>query len=263
MSGLQLNDFVDAFRSCGIARGDALMLHCDAMVLAQMPPMPKTERFDVFFRALDEVLGDGGTLILPTFTYSFTKGEPFSPADTPSTVGPLTEHFRRMPGALRSRDPLFSVAARGRLAQVFASAGTDDCFGPASAFAILEDRDAWLGCLGCSLDRITFTHYVEQKMHVDYRYPKIFEGKTVENGSERKTSVSYFVRDLDRQTTVDLSRLKARLASNGALATAALGRIGLTAVKATVFLAEAQALLAAQPNGLITEGSHSEAGHSA
>jgi aminoglycoside 3-N-acetyltransferase len=247
-------DIAEAFQLCGVRRGDVLMLHADAIVLAQLPPMTADERFDVLFDALDDVLGPDGTLVMPTFTYSFTKGERFDVAATPSAVGLLTEAFRTRAGVLRSRDPIFSVAARGRLARRFAEAASDDCFGPNSAFAILAEQDAWLACLGCSLDRLTFTHAVEQAAGVDYRSFKTFSGVRLEGGVETPASARYFVRDLDRDTVIDLSRLKADLVQASALATAAVGRVGLSAVRCSVFEAAAVALLARNPSGLIREG---------
>ncbi len=247
-------DIAEAFRLCGVRPGDVLMLHADAMVLAQLPPMSADERFDVLFNALDDVLGAEGTLVMPTFTYSFTRGEPFEVDATPSAVGLLTEAFRTRPGVRRSRDPIFSVGARGRLADRFAEAAPDDCFGPNSAFAVLAEQDAWLACLGCSLDRVTFTHYVEQTAGVDYRSFKTFTGVRVDGGVETPASARYFVRDLDRDTIIDLSWLKAALIAAGALATAAVGRVGLSAVRTCDFADAATALLARSPSGLIREG---------
>ncbi len=247
-------DIAEAFELCGVGRGDVLMLHADAMVLAQLPPMSADARFDVLFDALDQVLGPEGTLVLPTFSYSFTKGEPFDATTTPSAVGLLTEAFRTRPGVRRSGDPIFSVAARGRLADRFAQAQTDDCFGPASAFALLAEHDAWLACLGCSLDRATFTHYVEQRVGVDYRAFKAFAGVRLEGALETPAAVRYFVRDLNRKTAIDLARLKADLIQAGTLATAPVGRVGLSAVRCRAFEAAATALLARNPSGLIQEG---------
>jgi aminoglycoside 3-N-acetyltransferase len=118
----------------------------------------------------------------------------------------------------------------------------------------LAQHDAWLACLGCGLDRLTFTHYVEQAVGVDYRYFKTFTGVCVEGGGETPGTVRYFVRDLDRKTAIDLSRLKTDLAQAGRLATAAVGRVGLSAVRCSAFEAAARGLLARNPSGLIQEG---------
>ena len=231
------------------------MLHSDAIVLAQLPPMSVEGRFAALFFALDEVLGAEGTLVVPTFTYSATKGEAFDPVRTPSAVGPLTEYFRRLPGVLRSRDPIFSVAARGRRAAEFAAAAVEDCFGPDSAFGLLDRRDGSLACLGCGLNRITFTHYVEQSVGVDYRYFKSFPAPIIEtDGRETHVVSRYFVRDLERQTSIDLSALRTRLIERRRLAVRPVGRIALSVVSCRAFREEAQELIRRQPNGLVVEG---------
>lgn len=252
-SYIHQTDIADAFRHCGIGRGDVLMLHSDAMVLAQLPPMCAEERYNTFFSALDGVLGPEGTLVLPTFTYSFAKSQAFSVEETPSSVGALTEHFRRMPGVLRSRDPIFSMAARGRLAEVFASVPIEDCFGRRSAFGLLHDNDASIACLGCKFE-FTFIHYVEQMTGVNYRYFKTFNGILEDKTGRRTAEVRYYVRDLGRRTECSFIRLRARLEERGLLKVRQLGRASLAALKCRDAFREAQALLEQQPNALIAEG---------
>jgi len=253
-TALVSDDIVDAFRSCGIAAGDTLMLHSDAIVAAQFADLSPGKRLDLLIEAVLKALGGAGTLIMPTFTYSLARGESFDPAASPSTVGAVTEHFRRRPGVLRSEDPLFSVAAFGRLAPVFAAAATADCFGPGSAFDLLLRNDGKIACLGCAFDRITFVHYVEQCKKVDYRYPKRFDGAIIRQGRSEAVSVNYVVRDLARETPVDLARLKRKLQDTGKLCSTAIGRVGLTSVKARDFFDAAAALLAEDPVALIREG---------
>lgn len=253
MTHLEAAAIAQAFRDCGISYGDVVMLHSDALFLAQLPPMSPEERYDTLFNVLDEVLGPDGTLVVPTFTYSFTKGEIYSIADTPSTVGVLSEHFRKLVGVKRSHDPIFSIAARGRHAKQFAETGIADCFGPQSAFGLLEAHNAWLVCLGCSLDRITFVHYVEQKAKVNYRYFKSFSGVIEDNGKRTSAEISYYVRDLDRNSVIDLSYLSKRLAGKKLLSSVPVGRVGLSAIRSHDFLEEASLLLANNPSGLIAE----------
>ena len=253
MGTLSQDDLAKAFRACGVGTGDLLMLHADALVLAQLPPMAARLRYDILFAAIDDVLGPSGTLVMPVFTYSFTKGETFDVDQTPSTVGALTEHFRNMPGVKRSRDPIFSVAARGALADEFASAAVDDCFGPQSSFALLERHNGKIACLGTPFV-VTFTHYVEQTAKVDYRYFKSFSGSVVANGREEKTSVRYFVRRLERQSDIDLSLLKARLIDRMRLSSTPVGRVGLSVVTCRDFTGEAVLLIGERPNALIVEG---------
>jgi len=252
-SALQSADIVRAFRQSGVRSGDLLMLHSDSMVLAQLPPMSTEERCKIFFDALDEVLGPDGTLVLPTFTYSFTKKQNFNVRETPSTVGMLTNYFRVLPGVKRSRDPNFSVAVKGRLSQELTSADSDDCFGPNSVFALLEKHDAWLAAMGCGIDRLTFIHYVEQKANVNYRYFKKFSGMIESDDSETFAEVRYFVRDLERKTLLDLSGLQQILLQQKQLNVEPIGRVALNLVKCNDFLRTGMALLAEDPSALIEE----------
>ncbi|ASU40586.1 hypothetical protein hmeg3_21325 [Herbaspirillum sp. meg3] len=251
---LSATDITRAFHEAGVQRGDLLMLHSDSMVLAQLPPMSTDERCNLFFDALDEVLGPDGTLILPTFSYSFTKNENFNVQTTPSTVGMLTNHFRLMPGVLRSEDPNFSVAARGPLAPELTAIKSDDCFGSASFFAWLERQDALLAGMGCAIDRFTFVHYLEQKANVNYRYFKNFSGM-VQNGEDmRAQQVSYFVRDVERQTALDLSRLREVMLNKEDLLVVPVGRVALSMTRCSQFMAATMELLLENPSALIVEG---------
>jgi aminoglycoside 3-N-acetyltransferase len=245
---------VAALGACGIGAGDLLMLHSDAVVAAQFGAVPREQRLDLVLDAVLAALGPQGTLVVPTFTYSFTKNEVFDLDYSPSTVGQLTEHFRRRPSVLRSRHPLFSVAAQGPLAQAFAASVTADCFGPGTAFDLLYRHGGKIACLGCGFDRITFVHYVEQRAAVDYRYNKRFDGLTRRDGVEVAGSVNYLVRDLARDTPCDLGRLKRRLQDTGKLRSAVVGRVGLLAVTAPDFFSTATALLGEDPAALIREG---------
>jgi aminoglycoside 3-N-acetyltransferase len=248
------DDVVAAFRACGVGAGDTLMLHSDAMVAAQFGAMPADRRLDLLIDGVLRVIGPAGTLVVPTFTYSFTRGEVFDPDGSASAVGSVTEHFRRRAGVLRSRDPLFSVAAAGRLAPLFAAADPENCFGPRSAFALLHGERGKIACLGCALDRATFVHYVEQCARVAYRYPKRFAGVIRRAGEDAPAAVTYLVRDLSRRSETDLTRLKARLIEQGKLRRQELGRVGLLVVRAEDFFSAATALLAEDPLALIREG---------
>lgn len=248
-------DVTEAFRSCGVAPGATLMLHSDAIVAAQFAgDLPAEKRLDLLIEAVLAAIGSQGTLIMPTFTYSFTRNESFDPATSPSMVGAVTEHFRRRPGVRRSENPLFSVAAFGPLAPAFADTAIGDCFGPGSAFDLLLHKDGVIACLGCALDRVTFVHYVEQSRKVGYRYVKRFTGAIVRRGQLEPASVDYLVRDVARETSTDLTRLARQLRETGRLRNAAIGRFGLTVVTARDFFDTASELLATDPSALIREG---------
>ena len=246
----------DAFWQCGIRPGDLVMLHSDAMVAAQFPPMPPEARYDLLIDAILNFLGDDGTLVMPTFTYSFTKNEVFDVCHSPSTVGVITERFRQRSGVLRSPDPLFSLAAQGRLAEVFSRVSDPDCFSRQSGFGLLHQYGGHNVCLGCHLNSgVTFVHYIERCRGVDYRYMKTFSGEIVfATGERRAAQAHYYVRKLDRDSGVDMMRLRHYLSETKRIREVPVGRVGMIAIKTTDFFDAANELLDQDPHALIREG---------
>src|SRR5271165_207570 len=86
----------EAIRGVGVKRGDVAFSHNNIGYFG----IPEEGRdpqvvFRTILRAFEEVIGPGGTLIVPTFTYSFCKQQPFDVDRTPSTCGVLTEMLRQ------------------------------------------------------------------------------------------------------------------------------------------------------------------------
>jgi aminoglycoside 3-N-acetyltransferase len=247
----------DALLSVGVGPGSVVLVHPDAIVAAQFPTMPDEQRLDCLIEAIEAAIGSDGTLVMPTFSYSFTKGESFDICNTPSAVGMLTERFRTRPGVRRTADPIFSVACRGPLAQELCATPVTECFGAESVFAAFHRLDARIICLGCSLSRATFVHYVETAHGVEYRYKKIFSGEVIWPGGEiSERSVVYNVRDLTRRSDADLRRLQKRLAHDGKSRTAEVGRSRILAVSASDLFETAWKMLDEDPVSLIAEGVH-------
>lgn len=258
-AAIEPSDVSNALLSIGVTKGSTVLVHPDAIVAAQFPPMPAEQRLDRLIEAIESAIGPSGTLIIPTFSYSFTKGEIFDVLNTPSAVGLVSERFRTRPGVLRSADPIFSVAARGPLAREMCAIPVKECFGPESVFAALHRLNADIVDLGCSMSRGgTFVHYVETAHGVDYRYPKVFSGTMVlSNRQTCECSVVYNVRDLTRKSDGDLRRLQKRLADEGKLRSVEVGRSRILAVAASGLFDTTWKMLDEDPVSLIAEGAKS------
>jgi aminoglycoside 3-N-acetyltransferase len=251
----------EALGEIGLRAGDTVLVHSDAIIAAQLPPLPDVQRLGLLIDALQASIGPTGTLVMPAFSYSFTKSETFDVMNTPSKVGMLTEHFRTLKGVCRSADPIFSVAAKGARANELCSASTKECFGPDSVFAVLHRLNSYIVCLGCALTSGgTFVHYVEKSNGVDYRYDKVFPGTIVwPDRSSTEASVVYYVRKLERKSGADLRRLQRRLEANGQLKKATLGRVRVLGVRAADIYETASQMLREDPSSLIEEGASREA----
>ncbi|MGA7693396.1 MAG: AAC(3) family N-acetyltransferase [Candidatus Sulfotelmatobacter sp.] len=249
-------DVTDALLSIGIKEGSTVLVHADAIVAAQFPPLPKRQRLDLLIAAIEAAIGSSGTLVIPTFSYSFTKGQAFDVLGTPSAVGIISEHFRALPDVCRTADPIFSFACQGPRAKELCAIQIRECFGPESVFAALHHWNAYIVDLGCSMTRGgTFVHYVETAYGVDYRYKKEFSGTVIlPNKQKYECSVVYNVRDLKRKSEADLRRLQQRLTADKTLQSVDVGRSRIMAVAAGNLFDTAWRMLDEDQTSLIAEG---------
>jgi aminoglycoside 3-N-acetyltransferase len=242
----------DAFNGLGVCKSDVVMIHGNAGVAAQYIDIPPGERIKKLFDEIVDAMNPNGTIIVPTFSYSFTEGNIFDPSITPSKVGQFSEYFRLMEGVKRTRHPIFSVGVKGAQSKLIESADITTCFGKNSIFQYLHDVDAKIICMGCDFERVTFSHFVEQSVGVPYRYLKNFEGMIREQAKIERVITSYYVRDIELQYQLDLKRLKRKLEDENALKVASFGRFNFISVSARDFYRIARGLLLSDPFSLVS-----------
>lgn len=226
------SDFLSGLRAVGVRTGDTIFVH--SAVLAFGKPVISENRvlLATLSDALKKAVGKNGTVIMPTFTYSFTKKEPFDVRRTPSGVGSLTEHFRKERTVIRTRHPLFSVAIWGKKATIFSKTLLRDSFGKGTIFDLLHKENAKIVFLGASIQSMTFLHYVEQMHGVPYRYMKSFAGIMIDGKKKYPAECSFYVRYLSKNVETDTAKLEAALRKKKLLCEARVGGGVIRAVEA-------------------------------
>jgi len=104
---------VEIFTEIGIKKMDSLVVHSSYRSLGQVEGGPL-----IVLKALMEVIGPEGNLLLPTFNY-FEKDLIFDRKNTPCKTGIIPETGRKMAIAVRSEHPTHSIAAIGPEADTF------------------------------------------------------------------------------------------------------------------------------------------------
>lgn len=190
-------DIVQKLRLSGIEPGDTIMVHSDTGTIGKLGDVSsRNDFYNELLLAFQTAIGPNGTLVVPTYTYSFCKNKPFNLLKTPSVVGSFTEFIRIHPDAYRSSDPIFSHAAIGLHAKKLLSDVSNDTFGDDSFFDRFFHTDGKLINFGNEFD-ITFLHYIEYHAGVEYRYNKTFEGEIIHpSGKTEHRKVNYYVRAL-------------------------------------------------------------------
>jgi aminoglycoside 3-N-acetyltransferase len=251
-------DVERALRRLGVGPRDTLWVHAGVQTALRMAGSTPAEKLATVLRGLDRTVADGA-LVIPTFTYSFAHGEDYDVASSPSTVGVLGERLRRMPGVVRTADPMVSAAIRGALPPSWASTllqiGDTDCFGARSIFAYLREIDARLLFLGVGFGYCTFVHHVEQRLRVPYRSFKDFTGVVRDGDLAVRTTARYFVRDLDADVESFFGPLGDALLESGAARRATLpGGPALLLTSARAVEAETVRRVRERPDFLLRRG---------
>lgn len=215
-------DFLDAFKNVGIKKGDILLVHSSLFAFGKLKLINKDGLMKIFLDILKDVVGPQGTIIMPTFSYSFCKNEIFDIKNTKSSVGVLTEFFRNQDDVLRTNHPIFSFSIWGNHKKYLSDIGKDS-FGHDSVFEKFNQLGGKILFLGASINSCTFIHYVEQMYKVPYRFIKTFKGKINDAEKEYVEEVTFFVRPLDQSVTLDLTYLKLYLKEKGMLKSETLG----------------------------------------
>lgn len=203
------NDFIGCLKKLGIKSGDTLCVHTELLSLGVI-----CSSKNYFLQSLTDgffdVIGESGTLIMPTFTYSFCKNENYDINQSKSTMGVLTEYFRNLKYVKRTNDPIFSFAIKGAKENLFLN-DTNSCFGADSVYDILTKENGKIILLGTDKLGYTFTHYTEEYAFnsgydLRYRYFKEFSGQIIKDDAMSKKTILYFVRDLKQNSILSVDK---------------------------------------------------------
>ncbi len=193
-----LDDLRTALSTCGLSRGDRVSLQVSLGRLGRLAGVriEMKSLAGAVIEAILDVIGKEGTLVVPTYSYSFGRGEVFDVDNTPSTIGDFPEVFRHRAGVIRSRDPMLSHAAIGPAAEALVRNISQSCCGEGSVFHRLRQHDGKICTLGVSLYYATFLHHIEECAAVPFRFVKPFRGLVREAGNDRAETWTYFAAPL-------------------------------------------------------------------
>lgn len=187
-------DLKIALENLNIKAGDVLCVHSQIFGLGK-PLVDKNEFMGTIIQIFQETIGRTGTLIMPTFSYSFCNKEIYDINNSPSVVGVLTEYFRNMSDVYRTAHPIFSFALWGNRIEEYLDVGPD-AFSLDSVYGKMIRDNGKILMFGANKG-YTFYYLAEEHVNVGHRYFKNFEGQIKDsNGHTYFTQVPYFVRDL-------------------------------------------------------------------
>ena len=173
--GYNSNDICSALKNANVKKGDTIFCHSNLGFFGKPYGIRDTNSLcRLFFNSFMRVIGKSGTLIVPTFSYSFFKKENFK-VNSKSEMGIFAEYVRNLNQSERSIDPNFSVSICGKNKNYFLNNTFNNTYSDKSffdKFHKINGKIVNLNFLGS-----TIIHYYERKLNVPYRFDKKFSGK--------------------------------------------------------------------------------------
>lgn len=226
-------DIRNSLKNVGLVQGDSIFVHSNLGFFGTLDEInSKDDYCQSFKEAIFDVIGSNGTLIVPTFTYSFCNKENFDPAKTPSICGMFTEWIRTKTNCIRSEDANYSIAAIGQNAVFFTQDPPPHSFGENSFWARFLAKNGKF----CNFNfdsASTFSHYVEKSLNVPYRYDKEFNGLVIKNNQSSKKSFFHFVRELKPEYEPQFEKFNQAAFKQNMVKTSNLGKGQIVCISAS------------------------------
>ena len=189
-------DIVNSLKEIGLKEADSIFIHSNLGFFGRLQNIDSSGDYCKIFKdAIFDVIGKNGTLVVPTFTYSFCNNENFDLQNSPSICGMFTEWIRTNTKCIRSEDANYSIAAIGAKDDFFTKNPPSHSFGENSFWERFMIENGKF----CNFNfdpASTFVHYVEKSLQVPYRFDKEFSGIFINNNVKFSKSFYHYVREL-------------------------------------------------------------------
>lgn len=148
------------------------------------------------------------TVLIPAYTYSFTKSGVYHNNFTKSESGRFSEECRLNYDFFRTPNPVFSYLDSESYLKNVSEIDHLDAFSEKSVFGYLHHKDAVLVNIALDIFLATPIHYIEQMVDVEYRYFKNFSGIMYRDEKDyQKINFEYQVRVQGIDTSWDRERI--------------------------------------------------------
>jgi aminoglycoside 3-N-acetyltransferase len=228
MKNYSIRDLTKGLNETGISDGDTIFLSTQLFGLGSLKGVStKVELLTGIYRCIYDVIGEKGTLVVPTFTQQVGRfGLPYIHEETECLTGIFGEYIRLLPDSFRSLHPIFSVSAIGPKSESIVKNISPVAFGHDSAFDRLYRLGGKAVCIGFpyySGHITSLMHYVETSFAVPYYYNKIVTADVFYNGFQIFRPFVINVKYLNANVVFNYRHYIDALAASHAIETAAVG----------------------------------------
>lgn len=188
------NDFKNALEKLKVHNAKYLYVHSD---ISFGLPNIELKRKDILGTLLETILSTGvDNIIFPTFTFSFPNKEDYSVNNSKTLMGGLNEFARKDSRGLRSIDPIMSNVHFGKDRTLVTDIGRYSCGKDSTYYKLEQSDDVLFLFFGVHPSLcFTYSHFIEERLKVPYRYDQDFKGKITDiSGKTYEDNYKLFVR---------------------------------------------------------------------
>ncbi len=195
-------------------------------------------KLNTFNTLMNNVKDNGGQILIPSFSYSFSSRSSISEYNmesSPSSVGQVNEYIRKSNTDKRTVDPMLSytVFSENKKFHHFSSQDYES-FGESSLIHELFAHHGYICSIGPVLRRMTEAHYVEKKLSVEYRKNFTFEGIIDNMSIKTPQRVTFYGRELNTPYEADFSNLEKHLKAKKLVETWEVDRFKIEAIRTDI-----------------------------
>jgi aminoglycoside 3-N-acetyltransferase len=169
-------DLIDAYSALGVGNGSTVYVVSALRGLGSYNVPIQT--LDAHYNAIRELIGDDGTIIVPTASLNICNTKtPFDIDNTNSyQMGDFSEYIRIKGESVRSMHPFWSLTALGKCARELTTDVSKNAFAYNSVWSrMIDKKDIIMLHVGLHPSRaLSIIHYAENLVGVPYRYTKEF-----------------------------------------------------------------------------------------
>jgi len=217
-----MNEYIklkDMINCLGLQKGDKIWIASDMKrVLYNCIENGDDTDLNVFIDSIIDVIGETGTILIPTFNWDFCQGKTFDYYKTPCKTGILGKVALKRSDFKRTKHPIYSFAVWGADQEELCAKDYKSSFGIESPFTYCKEHNAKNIFIDVECQHsFTFVHYVEEMEGITYRYLKDFTAEYIdENGHSSTRTYSMNVRDLSEDIFITIYPFEEEFVKAGA-----------------------------------------------
>lgn len=177
------------FKKLDIKKGDNIIFHSNTAGIYQYKEKLNKKTCDLFLKFILNYIGPKGTLLIPTYNYRFTEREDYDRKKSKCQVGMFGNILLKKYFKSRTFAPIFNHLVFGKLKKDLFNCDYQEVFGDKSIFSKMYENNFKIICFCCPVNAMTFIHFIEKKMNVNYRFNKYFWGSI----EKKKIKIKYYV----------------------------------------------------------------------